>query len=62
MLYVRVSGALFVLIATVQLTRTVFGWSARIGNIDIPVWWSAIAFLVTSGLAFWAFRTAKSAA
>lgn len=62
MLYVRISGVFFVLIAAAQLTRTVFGWTARVGSIDIPVWWSAIACLVTSALAFWAFRTAKGAA
>ena len=60
--YVQVSGALFGLIAAAQLTRTVLGWPAQVGEITIPVWWSGVAFLVTSTFAFWAWRTARSAA
>lgn len=60
--YVQVSGAFFCLLATVQLTRTVFGWPIRVGDIGIPVWPSAVAFLVTSAFAIWAFRTTKGAA
>ena len=60
--YVQASGVLFGLIAAAQLTRTALGWPAQVGDISIPVWWSAIAFLVTAAFAFWAWRTARSAA
>ncbi len=60
--YVQLSGALFGLIAAAQLARAVLAWPAQVGNLTIPVWWSAVAFLVTSAFAFWAWRAARSAA
>ena len=57
--YEHVSGAVFALIALAQLTRALRGLPAHVGTLTIPVWWSFLAFAVTTGLAVWAFRTAK---
>ncbi len=61
-LYVQVSGTFFSLLAAVQLARTVLGWPIRVADLSIPVWASAVAFLITGTFAVWAFRTAKAAA
>lgn len=60
--YAQVSGAFFGLLAAVQLTRAVLGWPVQVAGVAVPVWASALAFLVASTFAVWAFRTAKSAA
>ena len=57
--YALVSGAVFSLIALVQLTRAVNQWRAEVGTWQVPVWLSWIAFVVAAALAVWAFRAAK---
>ncbi len=59
--YVQVSGAFFAVIALVQLTRAVLGLPVRVGTLGIPVWPSAVAFLLTATFAVWAFRTLRGA-
>lgn len=57
--YVQVSGTFFAVIAVAQLTRAGMRWPVQIAGLDIPVWASVCAFVVTSILAIWAFRSAK---
>lgn len=47
-----ISGALFALVALLQLLRVIFGWSAQIANWQVPIWASIIAVLVTGTLAY----------
>jgi hypothetical protein len=56
--YEMVSGVIFAIVALVQLIRTVLGWPVQIDLFTVPVWFAAIAFLVTGGMAIWAFRFA----
>jgi predicted membrane channel-forming protein YqfA (hemolysin III family) len=56
--YEMVSGIIFTVMALVQLIRTVLGWPVQIDLFTVPVWFSAIAFLVMGGMAVWAFRSA----
>lgn len=56
--YEMVSGVIFTIVALVQLIRTVLGWPVQVDLFTVPVWFSAIAFLVTSGMAIWGFRSA----
>ena len=58
MRYERVSGTVFAIVAIVQLARIVMGWPVQVDLFTVPVWFSVIAFLVTGGLAIWAFRSA----
>jgi hypothetical protein len=60
--YQQISGALFALIALAQLSRSILGLPAQVGSFSIPIWFSSVAFLVTGGLAIWAFRVSPGAA
>jgi hypothetical protein len=60
--YAHVSGAFFGLLAALQLVRAVLGWPVQVASASIPVWVSALAFVIASALATWAFRTAGRAA
>ena len=55
--YEMVSGIIFTVMAIVQLLRTVLGWPVQIDLFTVPVWFSAIAFLVMGSMAIWAFRS-----
>jgi len=54
--YELVSGIIFTVVALVQLTRIVLGWPVQIDLFTVPIWFSGVAFLVSGGLAIWAFR------
>jgi hypothetical protein len=56
--YEMVSGVIFTIVALVQIIRTVLGWPVQIDLFTVPVWFSGIAFLITGGMAIWAFRSA----
>jgi hypothetical protein len=56
--YELVSGTAFAIVSLVQLTRTVLGWPVQVDLFTVPIWFSGVAFLVTGGLAVWAFRSA----
>lgn len=55
--YERVSGTVFAVVAIVQLARVLLGWPVQVDLFTVPVWFSVVAFLVTGGLAIWAFRS-----
>jgi hypothetical protein len=57
-----VSGFIFTIMALVQLIRTLLGWPVQIDLFTVPVWFSAIGFLVMAGMAVWAFRSASKPA
>jgi len=60
--YELVSGIIFTVMAIVQLTRTILGWPVQVDLFTVPVWLSGVAFLITGGMAIWAFRSAKNSA
>jgi hypothetical protein len=55
--YEQVSGTVFAVVALVQLTRILLGWPVQVDLFTVPIWFSVVAFLVTGGLAVWAFRS-----
>ncbi|MDP9177668.1 MAG: hypothetical protein M3O61_08315 [Gemmatimonadota bacterium] len=57
--YELVSGIVFTIIAVAQATRTLLGWPVEVAGANVPVFASAVAFLVTGALAVWAFRSAR---
>ena len=59
--YNIVTAALFLIIAVLHLLRVILGWPARIGGLDIPVWASWLALVVTGGLAYFGFRLSAGA-
>jgi len=60
--YELVSGLFFCLLAAVQLTRLVLRWPIQVADVGVPLWPSAVAFLITLTFGIWALRTAKGAA
>jgi TRAP-type C4-dicarboxylate transport system permease small subunit len=59
--YNIVTAVLFLIIAALHLLRIVFGWPARIGSLDIPLWVSWLALVITGGLAYFGFRLGAGA-
>ena len=58
--YEQVSGAFFSLLAIVQLARLLMRWPVQVASVNVPLWASAVAVVVTASLATWAFRTASA--
>ncbi len=56
-LYIKVSGALFAVIALGQLTRALFALPVKVADVTIPVWCSFAAFVFLGALAVWAYRS-----
>jgi hypothetical protein len=54
--YARVAGAVFGIYALFHLLRVFLGWPAQVSTWAIPVWASALGFLLNGGLSVWAFR------
>jgi hypothetical protein len=59
--YNIVTAVLFLIVAALHLVRVILGWPARIGGLDIPLWASWLAILVTGGFAYCGFRLSASA-
>ena len=57
--YAVVSGFVFGVVAAVQAVRALYQWPVQIGALDVPVWFSWAAVLVTGTLCMWAFRSAR---
>jgi NAD/NADP transhydrogenase beta subunit len=59
--YARLAGAVFAVIALLQLARALAGWPViTVGGATMPVWPSWIAFVVAGALA-WLGLTASRA-
>lgn len=59
--YALVSGILFTILSLAQLTRTLLGWPVQVAGINVPLWPSGLAFVITGTLAIWALRSAGHA-
>lgn len=57
--YAVVSGVLFGVVAVIQAVRALYQWPVNIGGVDIPVWGSWAAVVVTGGLCAWAFQSGR---
>ena len=57
--FTLIAVGLLSLIALLQLLRFVLGWEVTINGVGIPVWASAIAFVVAAGLAVTVWREAR---
>ena len=47
------------LVAIVHVLRLLVGWSVTINGTDIPMWVSAVAFVITAGLAVGLWRETR---
>jgi ATP/ADP translocase len=58
--YVRVSGAIFTVVALMHALRLVRKWDMVIGGWAAPTWLSVAGILIAGYLAFTAFRLPRS--
>jgi phosphoglycerol transferase MdoB-like AlkP superfamily enzyme len=56
--YTAVTAAIFLIVAVLHLLRLIFGWTAQIGSLGIPLWASGLALIVSGALAYFGFRLA----
>jgi hypothetical protein len=54
--YNTITAVLFLIIAVLHLLRIIFGWAAQIGGLDVPIWASWLALIVSGALAYFGFR------
>ena len=53
------AAVVLALVAIVQLLRFVLGWEVVINGVSVPLWASAIAFVVAGALAATVWREAR---
>jgi len=53
------ASIIFGIIALLQLIRAVLGWQAAIGNFDVPVYFSYIAFIAAGYLSWHMYNSSK---
>ena len=54
-----IAVVVFALVAIMQLLRVVLGWEVVVNGLSIPIWASALAFMVAAGLAAMVWREAR---
>lgn len=57
--FTTIAVVLLALIAVLQLLRFILGWEVTVNGLSVPVWLSAIAFVITAGLAVMVWREAR---
>jgi hypothetical protein len=55
----KISGAVFSLVAVLHALRLLLGWEAVIGGWIVPFWLSGLALAAAGYLAFTAFNAGK---
>ncbi|HWQ99929.1 MAG TPA: hypothetical protein VN397_03735 [Candidatus Methylomirabilis sp.] len=50
--YLKLTGAIFLVIAVLHAARLLFQWTASIGGWDVPMWLSGMALVVSAYLAY----------
>ena len=53
--FVLLTSSIFALIALLHALRLIYGWDVTIGEWTVPVWVSAIGFLIAGYLALQGF-------
>jgi len=56
--FTTIAVVVFLLVALLQLLRIVSGWEVAVNGITIPIWASALAFVVAAALAVMLWREA----
>lgn len=54
--YNTITAVLFLVVALLHLLRVIFGWSAQIGGVTVPMWASWLALVVAAALTYFGFR------
>jgi len=53
--FVLVTSSIFALIALLHALRLIYGWNVMIGEWTVPVWVSAVGFLIAAYLGLQGF-------
>jgi len=54
--FLLVTSAIFAVIALLHALRLIYGWNVTIGEWTVPVWVSAVGFVIAGYLAFQGLR------
>jgi len=54
--FLLVTSAIFAVIALLHALRLIYGWNGTIGEWTVPVWVSAVGFVIAGYLAFQGLR------
>ncbi|MFA4828248.1 MAG: hypothetical protein WC855_06495 [Thermodesulfovibrionales bacterium] len=54
--FTKIAIAVFSLVAILHFLRLIFGWKVIVVGFTVPVWFSAIGFIIAAGLAFLLWR------
>ena len=57
--FTGVTLVILALVAIMHVLRLLLGWSVTINGTDIPMWVSAVAFVITAGLAVGLWRETR---
>jgi len=58
--FTAIAVAIFAIIAVAHLLRLFTGLQISVSGFNIPVWWSAPAFIIAAGLAFMLWREGRT--
>jgi membrane protein implicated in regulation of membrane protease activity len=54
--FTTIAAVVFALIALLQLLRFILAWPVSVNGLVVPVWASAIAFVIAAGLSVMLWR------
>ena len=57
--FTTIAVVLLALMAVLQLLRLILGWEVTVNGLSVPVWLSAIAFVIAAALAIMVWREAR---
>jgi len=57
--FTTIAVVLFALIALMQFLRFILGWEVTVNGVMVPIWVSAIAFVIAGGLAVMLWRETR---
>ena len=57
--YARLAGAVFAVVAVLQLARAAMGWSVSFEGTAIPIWASWVAAVVAGALSWLGLKATK---
>jgi hypothetical protein len=58
--YNLVTGVLFIVIGSLHLLRSIVGWDAVVGGVEIPLWISWVVVVLAAYLAYYGIKACKS--
>jgi hypothetical protein len=59
-MYPLLVGGIFLLVAVAHAFRLVFKWVVIVAGWQVPMWVSAVAFVIAAFLAYEGFRSSRS--